>query len=264
MTSEIARIEDESTAKAIVAASLTQDPFDSAPVHASSGETEKRGAGVPYVGFRGHKTKDRDGSLTAAGIQPLDFYLHSVTPIKLKPFSVHLLPGLATFYTLLDNQNNVQDVLFQNNDDAFAAGFREHQLAVVAVALGGGAFVPATISLRSGQTAALKKTLSLIQGDAANPNVWSKLSPKHAASAAVRFSGGRFRTDIWVEEERPAGNPKGEPYNLGKSRIYPTPAEEVEALNQWMVEDLQRIKYVVAAHNLKVERYRLAALKHEE
>lgn len=260
-TTEIARIENDET-KAIIAASLVNDPFEAPLVHASGGEqNDKAGLSVPYVGFRGHKTKDRDGVLEKSGIKPLDFYLHLVTPVALKPFSIHLLPGLATFYTVLDNKNNVTDVLFTEDDRSFGDGFREHTLAVVAVALGGGAFVPATLSLRSGQTAALKKSLALIRGEASNLNVWTKLSAKHAASAPVKFAGGRFRTDIWVEEEQPKGDPNGEPYNLGKSRIYPTPADEVEALNKWMVEDLARIKVVTAAHNLKVERYRQAAQK---
>lgn len=259
-STEIARIEQDVT-RAIIAATLTEDLFDAPLAHVNTGESDQKGAHVPYVGFRGHKTKDRDGSLENAGIKPLDFYLHSVIPIRLKPFGVHLLPGLATFQTCLDNQNNVTEVLFAPDDASFDQGFREHMLAVVAVALGGGAFVPATLSLRSGQTAALKKAIALAGGDAANPAVWARFSEKHTKAAEAKFPGGRFRCDIWVEEERPKDNPKGEPYNLGKSRIYPTPADEVAALNAWMVSDLKRILMVKAAHNLKVERYRQAAQK---
>lgn len=258
-TTEIARIEQDET-KAIIAKTFAADPFALDTQHEDSGEENNKGSGVPYVGFRGHKTKDKDGSLTKAGIQPLDFYLHSVVPIRLKPFGVHLLPGIATFQTVLDNRGQVTDALFAETEDSFDLGFREHVYAVVAVALGGGSFVPATLSLHSAQCAALKKSVQLLKGDARDPALWGKLYNGHA-SAKANFPGGRFRSELWVEEEKPKNDPKGEPYNLGKSRVYPTPADEVEALNAWMVSDLLRIKAVMAIHNLKVERVRQAALK---
>lgn len=257
MSTELARLEQDET-KAIIAATLAADPFALAPIHADSGHSQNQMT-VPYVGFRGHKTKDKDKGLETAGIEPLEFYLHSVAPIKLKPFTIHLLPGVATFHTTLDSKGAMQGAAFEDP----GGDFREHVFGVVAVVLGGGAFIPATISLRSGMTAALKKTKALILGDAANPDLWARLSPKHAKSAAVKFPGGRFQTRIWVTEEQPKGDPDGEPYNLGNSLVNPTPEDEVLALNKWMVDDLPRIKAVMAYHNVKVAQIRNKALEQE-
>lgn len=239
------------------------------PTHEDSGESEGRKAHVPYVGFRGKKSTKNTEALDAAGIKVgkdgsgVFYLMDSGEPLKIEPFGLHVIQ-FARFYTNTDDDGRVVDARLKNTDALFNAGFREHLYAAVAVALGGGKFVAATLQLQSGQCNALRQTIQLLgdnglPGPACDPKKWATRGAAHAASAVAKVPGARFRTDIWSVLTPPKSG-KGQPYNEGHGRTYPTPEAEALAFNEWTKTDWPFIQAAITKYNMMVETTKRLAL----
>ena len=203
-------------------------------------------AKVPWIGFFGSKTKAGREALVSAGVEENQFYLYDEAgPLKVKPFSYHLLRA-ARYYTKQDKDGKVVAATKSNPYDTDkATKFREHIIALVVVAkkdtMGGYDLVPATWSLRSGLIKALRKGIDLISsgGAAFNKDAWAARSAAHAISAQARFPGGRFVLTAWGTSESTKADDGEESfdYNLGHCAIAPTSAEGVAAFNQLATVD---------------------------
>jgi hypothetical protein len=231
------------------------------PQNQGGAQSEKKFESLPYIGFRGVKTTKHVDELRAAGIEPNDFYLcESGEYLPLKPAELHVLQ-FARLFTQQDDDGKLIGASFTNSDALYEDGFREHLFVVAAVIQRtdkGPKYTAATLSLRSGQTQALKQTISLLEGPAADPDKWSTRSPNHKVTAAAKVPGGRFKVRIWNTQEKPASG-KGQPYNLGHGSVSLPTAAEVEAFNAWVAADFPRISKVIGLHNRRVEEARKAA-----
>jgi len=257
-------------AEPITAAMVTPTSLDAlaSPVHESSGHQGAAHVSVPYVAFRGKKSSTNTEALDGAGIKVSKdgdgrFYLMDTgEPIAVDPLGLHLIQ-YARFFTTVDDDMNVTQASFHSDDDLFAQKYREHLFALVAVARGNGQFTAATLQLRSAQCSALRQTIQLLgepgrPGPACNPVEWAKRGAAHKISADARIPGGRFRTEIWSTLEAPKSG-KGQPFNQGHGRTYPTPKDEVDALNQWLTDAWPRIQIAAAKYNTVVEEVRRLA-----
>jgi hypothetical protein len=253
-------------------AALVPDSPDAllAPVGAGSAAPESKGGqGFPYIGFRGAKAKTNLEALDAADIKvgrdgSGQFYLMvPPTPIKTDPCQIHLLQ-FNRIYTTVDDAGNVMEAIFESDDDAFQYGFREAIYAVVAAVMPNrGGYVPATLQLRGAQCNALRDAIRLLgdkdhPGPAMDAKSLAARGPAWAAASAIKTPGLRFRTTIWSTAETPKGG--GQKFNQGHGQVRPTPADEVESIQKWVVEGWPIIKQVVGVNNARFEKVRRLAL----
>ncbi len=228
-------------------------------VHKDSAPAERRSISVPYVGFRGLKSFKHAEALDAAGIRcekdgSGKFFLNHVTPIRVDPFRLHLMQ-YSRAYTIEDNDGNPTEAIFRNDDEAFADGFREAIVAVVAVVLSPGNYMPATLKVRGAQVNTLRDAINLMpsaeQGKlAARGGDW-------VASSKSAYPGGRFRVGIWSTLEKPDSG--GEKFNKGHGTVMPTPAEEIPLFDAWVKEAWPAIQVVMAVNNARFEKVRRLA-----
>lgn len=210
-------------------------------------------ARLAYVGFRGAKSRKRVEELDAAGVEESQFYLMDGEIIALDPCDLHILDAYK-FWSKVDDEGEAVDVLLEDGgDEAFQEGYRQHVIAAVAIVLGEGTYVPASLVLRSAQTRALDTALAFLDpakgGAALDAKKFAARSAKHKEAAKVVFPGGRFRTRIRSKIEP---TESGREMNKGYGTVFPTPAEEVNALNAWIAEDRVRIDAILAQHDTRV------------
>lgn len=226
---------DQSTAiSTVVDQSYFMTPVD------STGETSRQK--TPFVGLFGSKTKGSAEELKAAGIEVNQFYLYDEAgPLKVKPFTYHLLKA-ARYFTDTDSDGNVIETkLTDPYKDDKQTPFREHLMGLVVVVhkstMGDLILTPATWSARSGVCKAIGKARDLIKsgGAAFDQKAWAARSPAHAISANAKFPGGRFLVTAWGTEEDTVN--KKNKFNLGHSSISVTSAEGVAAFNKLVSEE---------------------------
>lgn len=226
--------------------------------HDSGKPEEGQGGGLPYVGFFGAQAKPNTREpLLLAGIPVGEFYLHHIEPIRVNPFTFHLLK----FTRLFTKQNRAMEIISAKltaTQKDFDDEYREHLFCSVAVRLPNKAsglptFVPAVLALRGGQVQALGKAIALLPY-AENAAGWAARSEKHAESAVARFPGGRFICAISSELKKTETCPEG--FNLGHGNVCPTPKAEAEAFNSWISS-----AWPTVAHVLKINEERVAEAK---
>lgn len=220
---------------------------------ADSGKPEEgQGGGLSYVGFYGAQAKPHTRQpLDLAGVPVGEFYLNHIEPIRVNPFTFHLL----TFTRLFTKQNRDMEIIGTKTttDQAdFDNDFREHLFCVVAVRLPsktGIVFVPAVLSLRGAQAQALSKAVDLTPY-AKNKDAWAARSEKHAESAHALLPGGRFIVAISSELKKTETCKEG--FNLGHGNVCPTPKAEVDAFNAWYATSKAVVARVVKINNDRV------------
>ena len=240
------------TGEALVA--LLENPIHDATATKAEGEVERT---LPaYVGFRGAKAEKNLEALDAAGIKVDQFYLRDRGEvIPLQPCDLHVLHAIK-FFTL-EEDGKLLDVAFEDSDDRFDAGYRAVILAVVAVRLGNGQFVAATLILRSGQTKALEDALKAIDkkkdGQATTAEGWAARGKAHADSAGARLPGLRFFVRIYSTRE---GDTPSSKYNLGHGTIIPTPKDDVERVNTWLANSAAQIAACFVIYQKRIDEAR--------
>lgn len=236
-----------------------------APVRGDSAKSGGNRSGVPYVGFLGRKSEKHLDACKAAGIEVNEFFLMepSVGPIRVKPFGIHLLTAVFRAFTLQEDDERGQSRMTQasleyskrDEDD----GFAETLFATVAVVLPKpgdepSSFVAATLNLRGPQARALRKSIDLFEGPAANPKQLAAFGPGYAVSAESKYIGGRFRANIVSIPTLPKGG--GRAYNLGESQTFPTPKKDVAAFDAFVTESWPSIRAAIAATEARVKTVR--------
>lgn len=216
-----------------------------------SAKAEDRSNILPYVGHYGDRARpETRGPLDAAGVEVGEFYLHHITPIRVRPFELHLLK-YARLYTKQDNKMNITDAVLESSNDLFREGFREHLFCAVAVRLpvydeAGKivrvALIPATMNLRSGQAQALSKTLAAWKY-AADPIGWAARGAQYGPASKAVYPGGRMVTTIWSTSEDLAD---GNTFNKGHDTIRATPIADVETFNSFVSEQRPIINAVIS------------------
>lgn len=192
---------------------------------------------TPYVGYFTEKSKAGRDAIVAAGIEPNQFYLFDNEPLKVKPFSYHLLKA-RRFHTKLNKEGEIVGVLLTKpNDHQYTVEkYREYIMAQVLVItkdpMGKIVLVPATWGARSGLAKVFRKALDFMApgGAAASPVTWAARSTNHAIAANAKWPGGRFVVTAWGSTQDTLDG-QGE-YNLGHDSISPTSAEGVVAFNE--------------------------------
>ena len=218
---------------------------------------EKAGGGIPYIGHYGAKTnRETSARLDAAGIELYEFYLNDgLEPLKVKPFSMHLL-SLGRFYTKQDQEQNLTAVKLKSDDATFKDGFREHLYVLAAVRLGGGVYVPAVGTFRGGLADAFRKADELVK-IAGNDKAWSVRSPAHAASVipgGKQHPGARVILNIWADSEKTQDGKND--FNMGYGSTRPTPSDEAVLFQQWFESQMPSIQRVAGIFAQRVEEAR--------
>lgn len=214
------------------------------PETEDTGKPEEKKGGVPYVGFRGEKSKTRIPELEAAGVKTSEFYLNDGEVIKVQPFSLYVLRH-ATFYTEQNNKMQVTNCAFEAPPYGTPTKLRKYSLGVGVVRIPGPTgvtLVPAGFQFRSAQCKAVERPIDLL-ATAKDKAAWASRSPKHAVAAEAVVPGGRFYASIWstVEEgkyEDAEGNLND--FNLGHNTIGYPDAAEVAAFNKFVTEGFDK------------------------
>lgn len=249
MSTAIATAEETQLALAIAVEASLAVP----EVEGSAVPEEGQGGGFPYVGFYGEKAKpDTRAPLDAVGIKVGEFYLHHIEPIRVVPFTLHLLK-FGRLFTKQNTAMKITDAKTKSTQADFDAGYREHLFAVVAVRLpspSGITFVPALLTARGGQSKILGKAIDLLPF-ATNKAAWSARSEAHAKSAVAKYPGGRFVVAISsTQEDLKDGS--GNTFNQGHSNVKPTPEAEALAFNAWVDGAFPHIARVIALNDERI------------
>lgn len=190
---------------------------------------------LPWVGYFGSKTKAGREALIAAGVEVNQFYLFDQEPIKVKPFSYHLL-NAKRYYTKVNNSGETVGVKLEYSKADYAEGYREMVVALVFVvqkALGGATVLtPATFLARSALVKAITPAADMLLGAASDPEKWKLRGVAHAVSSNAKWPAGRFVATCWgTEEDTKDGENQ---FNLGHCQLSPTPAEGVVEFNKYV------------------------------
>jgi hypothetical protein len=186
---------------------------------------------APYIAFRGRKSVANTDDLDATGIDVGTFYLVDGQPWKVDPLTVHLL-RYEKFYTMQDDAFKVLAASRTEQD-----GMQEHIEAVVLVVRPGSpgnpsSFVPARLTLRGGQAAALRMAINVYEGTAKNtPSELAALGVDYIPGSKCKVVGGRFR--VWIRSEEKKSQKTGRTYNNGIGRLQPTPAADVPVIESF-------------------------------